>query len=65
MHARGVATRLRFCLQIEEIEVRRKVKELVARVQLPADAEAYQIRQVDGDLMIIIHVETVMINWPS
>ena len=63
MHARGVATK--FCRQIEEIEVRRKVKELVARVQLPADAEAYQIRQVDGDLMIIIHLETVMIHWLS
>lgn len=33
-------------IEIEEIEVRRKEKELVARVQLPADAEAYQIRQV-------------------
>ena len=50
---------MRFCRQIEEIEVRRKEKELVARVQLPADAEAYQIRQVNDDLMlVIIHVET-------
>ena len=40
------ARRQMFCRQIEEIEVRRKEKELVARVQLPADAEAYQIRQV-------------------
>ena len=42
-----------FC-QIEEIEVRRKEKELVARVHLPADAQAYQIRQVYDHLIVMM-----------
>ena len=43
-----------FLRQIEDIEVRRKEKELVARVQLPADAQAYQIRQVNDHLIMMI-----------
>ena len=34
--------------------MRRKEKELVARVQLPADAQAYQICQVNDHLIMMI-----------